>query len=80
MSIRPQHGTPGTLHRRCPSEDWRSVKIICALPWGQFLIEETERVFNGRFAAFRTDMREAGGIFEYGEPFVSKAGRMPCRK
>lgn len=53
-------------HRAYPRRDWQAVSIICALPWGQFLVEERDRELNGRFAAHRADLRvEAGTTYAH---------------
>lgn len=68
--IRPAHVTPGTLHRTRPSEPWRPVKIICAAFYGQFLVEELDRPLPGRFAAYRSDLRQVAGVFVCREAFT----------
>ncbi len=46
-------------------KEWRPVKLICALPMGQFLVEEADRALPGRFVAFRSDLRVEAGVYVY---------------
>lgn len=65
------------FHRLRCSQDWRPVKIICALPYGQFLVEESDRPIPGRFAAFRSDLREPVGVFVYRERWGNAPAFVP---
>lgn len=78
--IRAPHVTPG-LHRVNSRQDWSDVEIIGPGPNGQFICREAGRPLPGVFLAFRSDLREAGGILKmeclraYGAPGRTLAGR-----
>lgn len=59
--IRPAHVTPG-IYRAPTAREWQPVTIICALPWGQFLVQETGKLLPGRFLASRSDLRVDAGV------------------
>ncbi len=64
--IRAPHVTPG-IYRAPAAREWQPVEIICALPWGKFLVQETGRYLPGRFIASRDDLRvDANGVARQG--------------
>ena len=53
--------SPG-FHRAPLAREWQAVEIICALPWGKFLVQETGKLLPGRFLASRNDLRVDEGV------------------
>lgn len=49
------------IHRREATGPWREVTIICALPWGKFLVQQVGPILPGRFLASREDLRVDAG-------------------
>jgi hypothetical protein len=64
-----------TLHRANASQDWREVSIVCALPYGRFLVEEMDTALPGRFVAMRLELREVVGTLEPEECLSGRVSR-----
>ncbi len=62
--IRAPHVTPG-IYRAPAGREWQPVEIIGQYPNGKFLVQETGRVFPGRFIASRNDLRVVAGVFKH---------------
>ncbi len=54
--IRPADVRPG-IYRAPNAREWQPIEIIGQYPNGKFLVQETGRVFPGRFIASRNDLR-----------------------
>ncbi len=66
---RSMSAKPPALYRESAGQPWRDVEIVCAVPYGQFLVREADRLWPGVFVVALSDLRVPGPILELHEPF-----------
>ncbi len=54
------------LHRADSSEEWRPVKPVCSMFYGQILVEELDRPIPGRFIVNHYDLVRVDGDIRAG--------------